>query len=98
MFDHQNGVSALRSGGAGHDFDGFAGSERRARPLLAGPQQADDVQRGSGGKVGGADGKAVAGGAGKRWLIAVRADRLSQGAAEGGEERQTLRSESGRRS
>jgi hypothetical protein len=81
VLDHDHAIGAAWDGRAGHYFDRLSGRDFKSNRLPS-ANLADDLEAQASGKIGSAAGKAVAGGATKRRLIAVRTDRLSQNQAE----------------
>jgi hypothetical protein len=89
VFDHDHAIGAGGDGRAGHYFDRLSGRDFKSNRLPS-ADLADDLEAQAVRKIGSAAGKAVAGGATKRRLIAVRADRLGQNQAESVEQGREL--------
>jgi hypothetical protein len=81
VFDHDHAIGPGGDGRAGHYFDCLSGRDFKSN-CLPGANLAHDLEAQAAVNIGSAAGKAVASGAAKRRLIAVRTDGLGQNQAE----------------
>src|SRR5579859_143073 len=89
MLDHHHRVSAGWNGGASHDLDGFAGSDRQVVAVTGlhlpdNPQLSGSVLL----EIGNAKGISIACGPGKRREVAVSGDRLGEHPSQGLQQRE----------
>jgi hypothetical protein len=80
-FDHDDGISPRRDGGASHDLQAGAGGEGLGDGV-ASFDFPDAMESHSGMGFGGGDGIAIAGGAVERWVFAIGANFLGKDVAE----------------